>query len=174
MLGGRAHEANYLCCTLVPRMPIEVETDWLIRKGSLLQTQCLLRSQAPPACCSYSWRPGCQPKGWSLYSPTLSSTHLPMTPDPVPASLPSPSFPQLPARLTNCHHLLFLCPRLVLLSQSLITHVSGPLFPAISSRSLPQCQPVLTSPKPLLCARHCAALLAWSHLILTAPWGGCY
>lgn len=38
-------EANYLCCTLVPRMPIEVETDWLIRKGSLLQKQ--FWSQAP-------------------------------------------------------------------------------------------------------------------------------
>lgn len=44
---GRVHEANYLCCTLVPRVPIEVETDWLIRKGSLLQKQCLLWSQAP-------------------------------------------------------------------------------------------------------------------------------
>lgn len=51
---GWGREANYRCCTLVPRMPIEVETDWLISKGSLLQKQCLLWSQAPPACCGHS------------------------------------------------------------------------------------------------------------------------
>lgn len=42
MLWGRVCEANYLCRTLVPRMPIDAETDWLIRKGSLLQKQCSL------------------------------------------------------------------------------------------------------------------------------------
>lgn len=72
------HEANYLGCTLVPRMPIEVETDWLIRKGSLLQKQCLLWSQAP--------LPVAVLAGGQAVSPPPSSS---VTPAPISASMPS-------------------------------------------------------------------------------------
>lgn len=84
-------EANYLCCTLVPRMPIEGETNWLIRKGSLLQNQCLLWSQAPFACCCCGGGPGAQPPG-TISIPRLS---LPCTPKVLPC-IPKllPSLPQ--------------------------------------------------------------------------------
>lgn len=144
MLGGRAREANYLCCTLVPRMPIEVETDWLIRKGSLLQKQCLLWSQAPLPVAATAGGQVIRPQG-SLCNPTLSSIQVPTSPR---SCLPAFSlFSSVTSQAHQICHLFFLCPTLVWLSQSLITHVSGPLFPAISSRSLPQYQQALTSTK---------------------------
>lgn len=102
MLRGRAREANYLCCTLVPRMPIEVETDWLIRKGSLLQKQCLLWSQAPLPVATTAGGQVISPQG-SLCLPTLSSTQLPMSPSPHSCL---PAFSLFSSVASQAHQLL--------------------------------------------------------------------
>lgn len=90
------HEANYLGCTLVPRMPIEVETDWLIRKGSLLQEQCLLWSQAP---LPVAVRAGARPSAYHSAPPEPQ----------LPSCLSASSVPllQLLVRLTHFCYLLF-------------------------------------------------------------------
>lgn len=121
LLGGRVREANYLCRALVPRMPIDAETDWLVRKGSLLQKQCLLLPVAAIA--------GGLPIS-SHGSPSIPALSAPWSPEPEPPFLPQRIFPlffsyQLgwPTFITSC----FLCPRQVLCSQPL-TGILGPLF----------------------------------------------